>query len=81
MDATSHPEHFQKERQKNKRGVNAENKRATEAADERAAAAAGGKYHTTAALSPPLSKLGKLLHRPSMPSASPRSLTLSCTAS
>lgn len=31
-----------------------------------------GKYNTTAALSPPLSKLGKLLHRPSMPSASPQ---------
>lgn len=36
-----------------------------------------GECNTTAALSPPLSKLGKLLHRPSMPSASPRSLTLS----
>mgnify|MGYP007097374180 CR=1 FL=1 len=39
------------------------------------------KYNTTAALSPPLSELGKLLHRPSMRSAFPRSFTLFCTAS
>lgn len=35
-----------------------------------------GKYHTTVALLPPRSKLGKVFLRPSMPSDSPRSLTL-----
>lgn len=40
-----------------------------------------GKYNTNEALSPPLSKLGKLLHWQSMPSTSLRSLTLFYTAS
>lgn len=43
--------------------------------------AVDGKYNTNAALSPPLSKLGKLLRKQSMPSTPLRSLTLIYTDS
>lgn len=66
-----------------RRRVNNENKRATEAADRRPTVATGAPppkerqiHNMTAALSPPLSKLGKLLHGASMPSACPCSQTL-----
>lgn len=87
MDATSHPERVligEKEEQPHKEGCKHREQKSHRGGRQEAYSCHGalhGRYNPTAALSPPLSKLGKPLRRPSMPSTCPRSPTLFCMAS